>query len=276
MHRATEPLLEEVAEVVRVGRAVGAPRLAVEPLELLLDVRPALVEDVGRPRLGGGDDVRPGQDEELAAAGEIADVDAVRPGGRLDVDEPVVHAAVDLDVADVPLGRAGRVLAGHVHQAEDRPGGVPLLPERGLRPRQGRTAQLPVGMEPVRVAGDRDDLVLDAGMIERPRGRHRDRPARGRRRPRDAVPARGHSDGLLRRRGLAGGLLRRYLRDRQGTDQLILTHRVPAHDPLVLGHLRQKLLVAVLERVDGHAGPLRLHPRRCAGRGSDKERVDLP
>ena len=48
VHRPAEPLLEEVAEVVRVGRAVGPARLAVDPLELLLDARPVLVEDVGR------------------------------------------------------------------------------------------------------------------------------------------------------------------------------------------------------------------------------------
>ena len=82
--------------------------------------------------MGVRDDVGAGQDEELAAAREVADVDPERPGRVGDVDVPVVHAAVDLDVADVPLGGRGRVLAGDVHQPEDRPGGVPLLAERGL------------------------------------------------------------------------------------------------------------------------------------------------
>ena len=178
-------------------------------------------------------------------------------GGIIDVDVPVIDPAVDLDVADVTLGGGGSVLAGHVHHPEDRPGGVPILSERGLSPRQGRPAQFPVGMEPERVADHRDDPVLDAGMFERP-GRGDGQNSRSRR----------GGDGSLRRRvghrllgrELRGVLFQGGRRGRQGTDQLILTHSVPADDPLVLGHPRQNLLIAVLERIDGHAGPLRLRP----------------
>ena len=122
-------------------------------------------------------------------------------GGLRDVDVPVVDAAVDLDVADVPLGGGGRVLAGDVHQAEDRLGGVPLLAQGGLGPGQGGPAQLPVGVQPVRVADHGDDPVLDAGVIEGP----------GRRRPSgpggDGGAAPRPTAGRLRR--AAGGSRRR-------------------------------------------------------------------
>ena len=76
-------------------------------------------------------------------------------------------------------------------EPEERPRRVPLLPERGLRPGQGRTAQLPVGVQPVRVAGHGDDPVLDAGMIERPGRQDGDRAAgRRSRRRAGAEPAR--------------------------------------------------------------------------------------
>ena len=72
----------------------------------------------------------------------------------------------------------------------------------------------------------------------------------------------GRGGGGGRDGGLGGGLGDAPCGRRAGRgpapDQLILPHGVPADDALVLGHAGQDLLVAVLERLDGHAGPLRL------------------
>ena len=75
---------------------------------------------------------------------------------------------------------------------------------------------------------------------------------------------------------LLDALLRRGGGERQRADQLILAHRVPADDPLVLGHLRQDLLVAVLERSTVMRGHSVSSARRAPGADRDKERVVHP
>ena len=137
-------------------------------------------------------------------------------GGLDDVDVPVVHAAVDLDVADVPLGGAGRVLAGHVHQAEDRPGGVPLLARGRPGPGPESTGSAPsrraasTGRGPwtmIRSLTQAWSSVRGGGQRQRTA---RSRPG-GRRRPRRA-PAPALGDLGAARGGpllLAAGRLRR-------------------------------------------------------------------
>ena len=172
------------------------------------------------------------------------------------------------------LGGRGRVFTRHVHDPEDRSGRVPLLPESGLRPGVSGTAQLPVDVEPVWIANHGDDSVLDAGMVECPGGHDRQWLGRGRQRGDRRSDARSPRSGIGSRRL---GRLRSFFADgKHGKrpDQLILTHGMPADYPFILGQLGQILLVAVLERFDGHAEPLRLHPRALDRdqRGSDKER----
>src|SRR5262249_58972364 len=105
------------------------------------------------------DHVGAGQDVEAPAPRQVADVHAegARRVGNLDV--PVVAAAVDVDVLDDRFGGAGCLLAGDVEQPQDRPGPVPVLPQGGLGPLDGLAGQLPVGVQPVRVADHDDDAV---------------------------------------------------------------------------------------------------------------------
>ena len=68
---------------------------------------------------------------------------------------------------------AGRgILAGDVHEPENRLGAVPFLAQRGLGAGQGGPAQFPVSVQPVGIAGQNDDAVFLAGVIQRVR--HRD------------------------------------------------------------------------------------------------------
>src|SRR5439155_9681236 len=95
-----------------------------------------------------------------AAGGQVADVHTEGLGRIADIDVPVVAAAVDFDVAEDGLGGAGRVLATHIKQAENRLGRVPLLAERGFGAADGVPRQLPVGVQPIRIADHDDDAVF--------------------------------------------------------------------------------------------------------------------
>ncbi len=67
----------------------------------------------------------------------------------------------------MPLGRRGGVLARDVHHPQDWPCRMPVVPQRGLRPGQRRSAQLPVSMQPVRIAGQDDDPIFLMRMVQR-------------------------------------------------------------------------------------------------------------
>ncbi len=86
-------------------RAVAVRARVMNPLELLLYVAPVFIERIGDSGPGRGDDVGPRQHVEFAAPGDVSDVDSIRPRRLEHVDVPVVHATVNRDVADVPLGR---------------------------------------------------------------------------------------------------------------------------------------------------------------------------
>ena len=147
----------------------------------------------------------------------------------------VVDAAMNLDVTDMALrGRRG-VFTGHVHQAQDRAGGVPFLPKSGLGAGVGRAAQLPVDVKPERVADHRDDPVLDTGMVQRSGGMTVS--GRGWVDAADDGAADGRLAWLRTASGSALGRSRPSEASRffvaagvvdQRADQLILTHGVPA------------------------------------------------
>src|SRR5262249_40393188 len=122
LHWPAEPLLEQVAEVVAAGRAVAvavAARLAIDLLELFLHAGPILVEHVSNTGLRRADHVGAREDEKLPAASEVADIDAERARGRRHVDVPVIHATMNFDVADMPLGRRRGVFASDIEHAKD-------------------------------------------------------------------------------------------------------------------------------------------------------------
>ena len=233
-----------------------------------VDVGPVLVDHIADAGPRRGHHVGAGQDVELAAAGQVADVHPIRAGRIGDVDVPVVAAAVDLHVANDGLGRAGRFVAADIEQAEDGPGGVPFLSQGGLGPLHGLAGQLPVGVQPVGVA-DHDDhaiLAVAGRKVLGDLGRQ---------------VAGGHANVVLAAfdlflaggRGVAGRRPLRPNRDpgstiglHQGLDQFFLAHPVPANDALLACHFRQVLLRARLQFVAGHAK--RLPHRRRPGRGA--------
>src|SRR5262249_3848475 len=94
------------------------------------------------------------------AAGQVADVHPEGARRVIDVDVPVVAAAVDLDVADLLFAAVRGLPAGDVEQPQDRPGVVPLVAQGRLGPLDGLGGQLPVAVQPVRVAHHQDDAVL--------------------------------------------------------------------------------------------------------------------
>ena len=69
VHGTTKTFLEEVAQIVGRAAGSGAAGLAIDAVGLFVDAGPGLVHHVAGARLGGGDDVRPGQHVEGAACG---------------------------------------------------------------------------------------------------------------------------------------------------------------------------------------------------------------
>ena len=267
-----------------------------------VDVGPVFVDDVADAGPRRGDDVGAGQDVEPAAAGEIADVHAEGARRIADVDVPVVAAAVDVDVAEDRFGGAGRVVAADVEQAQDRLGGVPFLAQGGLGALDGVAGQLPVAVQPVRIAHHDDDAIL--AVAGRQILGHLGRQV-----------ARGNADVVLAAldlllgggsvRGIAGGgglrrsnntasakrLPRSATRGMnwggcgftraggtralgQGRHQLVLGHAVPAGNPLLAGQVQQCLFGAGLQLIASHALPL---PRRSdEGRHEKENRRSRP
>ena len=117
-------------------------------------------------------DVAPRQAEEPAAGRQIADVQLIALGRIVDVDVPVVHAAVDFDVADGLPGRGGRAVAEHLAQPQHRPRPVPILPQSDLRPLDALAAEFPVGVQPVGIADHDHQAILDVptALDQRPEG----------------------------------------------------------------------------------------------------------
>ncbi len=73
---------------------------------------------------------------------------------------------MDRDITHLALGGGGGIFAGDIHEPEDRSGRMPILTQGGLGSGQGGPAQLPVGMQPIRIAGQDDDPILLAGVIQ--------------------------------------------------------------------------------------------------------------
>src|SRR5262249_13533283 len=92
----------------------------------------------------GRHDIGAGDDEELAALRQVADIDAIRAGRVLDLEVPTVAPAVDVDVADGGFRGRGRLVGTDVEQPQDRLGAVPVLPEGGLGPLDGLVRQFPI------------------------------------------------------------------------------------------------------------------------------------
>src|SRR5262249_9032965 len=89
-----------------------------------------------------------------------ANIDTEGTRGIANVDVPVVTAAVDLDVAHHRLGGSRGIVAADVEQTEDRLGGVPFLTEGRLGALYGVPGQLPITVQPVRIADHRNDTIL--------------------------------------------------------------------------------------------------------------------
>ena len=86
-------------------------------------------------------------------------------GGILDVDVPVVHPAVDVDVADAGPRRGRRAVLGDLEQSEDGPGAVPVLAHGRLGTLDAPGGQFPVGVQPVGIADHDDEPVGRGGLV---------------------------------------------------------------------------------------------------------------
>ena len=77
-HRPAQAFLEQLLQFEAAGGRIEAAGHGVDAVGLLgVDVGPVLVDDVADAGARRGDDVGAGQDVEPAAAGQVADVDAV-------------------------------------------------------------------------------------------------------------------------------------------------------------------------------------------------------
>src|SRR5437667_3255092 len=97
-----------------------------------MDVGPVFVSDDAHARAWRGHNVGARQHVEPASRRDIADIDAEGLGWIADVDVPIVAAAVNVNIADNRLGRAGDAVAADIEEAENRPGAVPFLAEGRL------------------------------------------------------------------------------------------------------------------------------------------------
>src|SRR5208282_5508970 len=95
---------------------------------------PIAVEVLGRSGRGRTHRIAAGEAIEAVAGRQVADFHLVALGRILHVDVPIVHAAVDLDIADGLPRCAGRAVAADLMEPQYRPGGVPMLPHRHLGP----------------------------------------------------------------------------------------------------------------------------------------------
>ena len=78
-HRAAEPLLEQLLQLLVGPFGVVAAAHGVDLVEILGHAGPVLVDDVARARRGGRDDVAARDREEPATGGQIADLDPIVP-----------------------------------------------------------------------------------------------------------------------------------------------------------------------------------------------------
>ena len=158
-HGAVEAFFEQFLEVGVVAVFIVTAAERVDAVEILCDAGPVAVLRAGGPGLGCDDDVAQGQSEERSVLGEVTDVDLETFWRVIDVDVPIINAAVNLDIAKHdPLGVGGSFF-GEFVEAEYGDGAMPMLAERGACPGDALARDFPGGVEPVGIA-DHDDAAV--------------------------------------------------------------------------------------------------------------------
>ena len=154
------PLFKQLLQVAVVRVLRVSPTHGVDAVVILGHPRPVVVYRPGSAGWRRAHAVASGQGEELPVAGKIADVQLVTLGGVTYVYVPIVHAAVNLDITDGPLGRVGRAVANNLRHPQDRLGAVPVLPHGGPGTIDGSAAQFPVCVQPEGIADHYHQPVL--------------------------------------------------------------------------------------------------------------------
>ena len=159
-HGTPQLLLEDLLQFAAALLLDIAAAHRVDAVEVLGDFGPVLVEAVRGAALRRADDVAPREAIKAVAGGQVADLDLVALRRVLDVDVPVVHAAVDFDVANQLAGGGRGAVAADLVEPEDGMGFVPMLAHGRPGPVDPPPAEFPIGVQPVGIADHDDQPVL--------------------------------------------------------------------------------------------------------------------
>ena len=137
--------------------AVVATGERINPFVIFGNVGPVIVDAVALADARGFDDVGSAQRMELVADG-VADGNAEAARRVVDVDVPIVDAAVDHDVSQHRLGGVVVDIADR-HHSQGRHGEVPILSQGDFGTLNAGRRDLPIGLQPIRVADHQDHSV---------------------------------------------------------------------------------------------------------------------
>ena len=113
-HGPTESLFEDLLQfAIGILLDVAAAH-RIDAVEILRHLRPILVEGFFGAGLRGADDVASRQRKKLAGGGQIADFHLKTPRRIRNVDIPIVHVAVNLNVAQRRARRGGGRFPGNL------------------------------------------------------------------------------------------------------------------------------------------------------------------
>src|SRR5205085_6063836 len=121
----------------------------VDLVEVLCDVGPIFVNRVTASGFRGTDDVATAESVEFAHRAQIADFHTIAFRDSVDVEIPVAHAAVNVDVGMDSLGSASRTTIGDFEKTKHWSSKMPVLPHSGLHPIDALQRQLPSNVQPI-------------------------------------------------------------------------------------------------------------------------------
>ena len=131
-HRPLKAFFKNFFQIAAVFRFAVPAAQGEDAFKILGHLGPVFIEGVFLAGRGRCDHVAPGQAEELAVDGQVTDFQLKSLGRFAYVDVPIIHAAVNFNVADYFSGGYDRPVAKHLEQSQYRTRGVPVLIHRHL------------------------------------------------------------------------------------------------------------------------------------------------